>query len=191
MCICLIFLAGWISIWQDVVKCSEFIAYTSWKRNRKKILPLLLTPSHYTPYKGDITWNQMHLLPAVECGTDWNGILSSSKDPVCLKSDWPRKEGNGALTWVHGEALVCLIWLLMSVILSHLCHLGRELQRKHSQAFPRRPNIGQRERVSTAADSKQDSKQKTQSWIWKRPTISVVSLRASSISGSLWCFQVT
>lgn len=124
MCICLIFLAGWISIWQDVVKCSEFIAYTSWKRNRKKILPLLLTPSHYTPYKGDITWNQMHLLPAVECGTDWNGILSSSKDPVCLKSDWPRKEGNRALTWVHGEALVCLIWLLMSVILSHLCHLG-------------------------------------------------------------------
>lgn len=95
--------------------------------------------------------------------------------------------GRGVLTWVHGEALICLIWLLMSIILSHLCYLD---------TFPAdetaRPTISQGkgfQLVPTWACFQTESKQ-THCGIWKRSPVSAVSLGTSSICVSLYCLQV-
>ena len=60
--------------------------------------------------------------------------------------------GREILTWVYGEALTCLIWLLMSIILSHLCHLdtfsAEETQPDLSSQAKCRPG----ERISAGTD---------------------------------------
>lgn len=113
----------------------------------------------------------------MQYGTNWNGI---SLQATVSQTRLIWKMLGIALTWVCGEALFCLIWLLMSVILSHFCHLDT------FSAEKTRPGLSS---LAYWLLTRTWFKQETHCGIWEKLQVSAVYPRAPSISASLWCLQ--
>lgn len=121
------------------------------------------------------TWQQLK----------WHFIIVLNTS-VCQTRLTQKMLARGVLIWVHGKGFDLSDLTVKTAVLTHLS-FGHFLQKKHSQAFSHRPNIGQEKRfqlIPTWARLQTESKH---GGIWKKPLISAVSLRASSIL-SLWCF---